>query len=90
MTDLGRALLDQLDADDLRRFAERLAPYLPHDDDEDRWLTSHEAAEYLGVSYSTISKLVAARTIPSTQEVEGGRHYFRRADLDGYRQGRTR
>jgi excisionase family DNA binding protein len=88
MSGLARALLDDLTADDLARLAERLAPYLapvpaPADDG---WLTTREAAAYLGMSVNALHKLTAARQVPFMQASEGARCYFKRSDLDTWRQ----
>jgi len=85
MSALARALLDDLGPDDLADLARRLAPYLPAPAPapEDRWLTTREAADYLALLYSTLKKKMAAGEVPC--EREGGRCYFRRADLDRWR-----
>jgi excisionase family DNA binding protein len=90
MTDLARALLDALDEEDLAALARRLGPFLPATltPAPDRWLTAHEAADYLGIAYSTLKKRMAAGELPC--EREGGRCYFRRADLDAWRLGARR
>ncbi len=53
---------------------------------DDRWLDTHEAADYLGRPVSTIRKLTAARSIPFEQSTPGARCYFRRSDLDRWMQ----
>ena len=88
MSAIVRALLDELEPDDLAVLAERLAPYLvpapaPVDDG---WLTTKEAAAYLGLSVNALHKLTAERRIPFSQASEGARCYFRRSDLDAWRQ----
>ena len=51
-----------------------------------RWLDTAAAAEYLGINRDTLRKLAAARTVPSEQEAPGCKRYFRRSDLDYWRQ----
>lgn len=51
------------------------------------WLDSLHAAEYLGVHRDTLRKLAAERSIPSEQDGPGCKLYFRRSDLDAWRQG---
>jgi excisionase family DNA binding protein len=53
--------------------------------EDDRWLTSREAAAHLGITLNALYKLTAAGSLPSAQEERGGRHYFKRADLDAWR-----
>ena len=55
------------------------------------WLDSRDAADYLGVHRDTLRKLAAARAIPSHQDGPGCKLFFRRPDLDEWRQrgGRT-
>ncbi|MEN3282085.1 MAG: Helix-turn-helix domain [Solirubrobacteraceae bacterium] len=85
MSDLARALLDDLDAEDLAALAERLVPFLPTPEGEEpgAWLTLREGAEYLRIGYQTAKRKVADGSIPC--EREGGRVYLRRADLDEWR-----
>ena len=53
----------------------------------DEWFDSRHAAEYLGVHRDTLRKLAAERTIPSEQDGPGCKLYFRRSELDAWRQG---
>jgi excisionase family DNA binding protein len=90
MSALARALLDDLAAEDLRELAERLAPYLPTPPPPtpDRWLTTREAAEHLGLSVHALHRLTAERSIPFEQDGPGARCYFQRQDLDAWRKHR--
>jgi excisionase family DNA binding protein len=87
MSALGRALLDELSPDDLAELARRLAPHLPTPaaPTEDGWLTTREAADYLGLSVHALHRLTGARTIAFEQAKPGGKCWFRRSDLDAYR-----
>jgi excisionase family DNA binding protein len=87
MTELGRALLDQLGPDDLEQLAERLAPFLrpAPAPAEDGWLTTKQAAGYLGITANALHKLTAERSIPFSQSAPGARCFFRRSDLDEWR-----
>jgi excisionase family DNA binding protein len=86
MSDLGRALLEQLDRNDLEQLAELLAPHLTATTaSDDRWLTTAEAALHLGLSVHALHRLTAARRVPFTQHAPGGRCYFRRSELDAWR-----
>lgn len=91
------ALVDELDDAVLERLADRLAPHVAAHlqprapEGEDRWLTARQAAEHLGLSIHALHKLTAARTIPFEQEGPGCRLWFRRSELDRWReQGGTR
>ncbi|MBS1675795.1 MAG: helix-turn-helix domain-containing protein [Actinobacteria bacterium] len=53
--------------------------------EEDSWMTSAEAARHLAVPISTLRKWTAAGAVPFSQDVPGGRCYFRRAELDRWR-----
>jgi excisionase family DNA binding protein len=64
--------------------AERL---LVSDNRSDEWLDSRHAAEYLGVHRDTLRKLAAERAIPSEQDGPGCKLYFRRSELDAWRNG---
>ena len=52
---------------------------------DDPWMTSQEAASYLGLSLDALHRLTAARRIPFTQDTPAGRLYFKRAELDSWR-----
>lgn len=89
MSELARALLDTLDDDALDHLAEQLAPRIAERivvqaSGDDRWMTTAEAATYIGRSTTALHKLTAARAIPFEQEREGARCYFKRSDLDAW------
>lgn len=95
MTGLGKALIAELDDDDLDRLTERLAPRLasritPAQPTEDSWLSTRGAAAHLGLTVPAIHKLTAARAIPFEQDGPGCRCWFLRSDLDAWRRGQTR
>jgi hypothetical protein len=76
------------DDDGLRRLAELLAPYLPAPAvalQEDRWLSTREAAAYAGTTRHGLHKAMAAREVHFEQDVPGGRAWFKRADIDAWR-----
>lgn len=89
---LARAVLEALDEDALDALAERLAPRIaarlagPREDGGDRWMTTAQAAGYIGVHRDTVRKLAAARAIPAEQDAPGCKLYFRRVDLDRWRE----
>ena len=89
MSALGRALLDQLEPDDLEHLAQLLAPHLPEGDADaspsDGWVTTSQAALHLGISVHALHRLTAARSVPFHQHTPGGRCYFRRSELDAWR-----
>ena len=80
------ALIDGLDANSLERLAERLRPYLPVQAEPDGWLDINGAAAYLALPRSTLHKLTAARSIPFSQDCQGGKLYFKRSALDAWRE----
>jgi excisionase family DNA binding protein len=53
--------------------------------DSAEWLDSRSAAEYLGVHRDTLRKLAAERAIPVHQDGRGCKLFFRRSDLDEWR-----
>lgn len=55
-------------------------------DEPGEWLDSRTAAEYLGVHRDTLRKLAAERAIPVHQDGRGCKLFFRRADLDEWRE----
>ncbi|MGC9222139.1 MAG: helix-turn-helix domain-containing protein [Solirubrobacteraceae bacterium] len=68
--------------------AARLAGQVSGGSDElGEWLDSRHAAEYLGIHRDTLRKLAAERAIPCEQDGPGCKLYFRRTDLDAWRQG---
>jgi hypothetical protein len=77
MSDLGSALIAQLDDDALAELATRLAPFLPRPDsaDDAGWLCTREAAKYLGITANALHKLTAARAIPFEQEGPNAQYY---------------
>jgi excisionase family DNA binding protein len=87
MTELARALLDQLGPEDLEQLAERLAPYLrpARAPTEDGWLSTREAAEYAGCSVDALHKAMARRDVRFEQNGRGGKAWFRRSDVDAWR-----
>ena len=88
-----RAFLADTTLDDLldtlaERLAEHLGPRLtqPRNGIEDPWLTTRDAAQYLGMHPDNLRKLATARIIPSEQDGPGCVHHFRLSDLDGWRE----
>jgi excisionase family DNA binding protein len=82
------SVLDQL----LAHIADRLAAAITDrlaisDNRPDEWLDSRHAADFLGVHRDTLRKLAAERAIPSEQDGPGCKLYFRRSDLDAWRNG---
>ncbi len=55
-------------------------------DDPAEWLDSRSAAEYLGVHRDTLRKLAAEHAIPVHQGGHGCKLFFRRSDLDEWRE----
>lgn len=92
----GGTLRVVLDDDQLDVLAEKIARRLTTTtatssttSDPDRWLTSRDAADYLGLSLAALHRLTSARAIPFSQDAPGARCWFRRRDLGQWReQGR--
>lgn len=78
------ALVDKLVA----RVAAAVVEHLGRasNDDSAEWLDSRSAAEYLGVHGDTLRKLTAERAIPVHQDGRGCKLFFRRSDLDEWRE----
>jgi hypothetical protein len=97
---LARAILDALDSDPEARdqLADLLVPHVwkrmeapAHEQPQDGWLDTRRAAEYLGVTTSGLHKLTAGRLIPFEQDGPGCRCWFKRSELDTWREnGGTR
>jgi excisionase family DNA binding protein len=63
-----------------QRLASRLTVGAP-----DRWLSTHEAAAYLGITANALHKLTARRAIEFEQAKPGAKCWFRKSDLDAWR-----
>lgn len=91
MSPLVRALIAELQGDEgaMRELAIALAPYLPQPSpaDEDRWLSTREAAEHLGLSVAAMHRLTAERSVPFEQDGPGAKCWFKRGALDAWRRG---
>jgi len=83
---IGLAFIEALDDDAYALLAARLAPFLQQPAPADAWLDAKEAAAYLGMPTSTLHKLTAERAIPFTQEGPGCKLYFKRSELDAWRE----
>lgn len=83
MSAVARALLDELEPDDLAALAELLTPYL---NVEDRWLGVRGAAEYAGCSVPALRHAMAQGEVEFQQRVAGGKVFFRRSAIDRWRQ----
>jgi excisionase family DNA binding protein len=59
----------------------------PEPDRWSEWMSTREAARYVGQSVPALQRLAKRGAIPSRQEHEGCKRYFYRADLDAYRRG---
>ena len=88
---IALALVNALDDSTLDVLAARLAPRLLGHlsatvaSDGDGWMDSRQAAHYLGVTMPALYRLSAARRLPSVQACNGGKLWFRRAQLDEWR-----
>lgn len=60
--------------------AERIEPPA-----EDRWMSTRNAAAYLGLTPNALHKLTAAREVPFAQDAPGGKCWFLRSELDAWR-----
>ena len=67
-----------------QKVREVVAETLGSKPEEDPWLNSDAAAEYLGVSRQRIHDLVCLGALPRVGE-KGERLFFRRSTLDSYR-----
>ena len=92
MSDLAIALVEALDDAALDRLVERLGPRLVEAvaerigaRGEDRWLSTQEAADHLGLTPNALHKLTAARAVPFSQDAPGGKCWFLRSELDAWR-----
>lgn len=100
MSALGVALVDELDGEALEALitrlpdsaldvlAERLASRMPAAA-PDGWLTTKQAADYLGLSEKALYHRTAEGSIPCHRDSEekGAKLWFRRSELDRWRRG---
>lgn len=79
-----------LDGATIDRLAASIASRLPRTDgkttEQDGWLTTKQAAAYLGLTVAALHRLTAARRVPFVQDGPGARCWFRRSDLDAWRE----
>jgi hypothetical protein len=76
---------DQLLDDMAVRVADRITSLVQRS--EDRWMDAREAAIYLGFdSVAPLHKLTAAKAVPFSQDVAGGKCWFKRSELDRWRE----
>lgn len=82
------SMLEALVEDIVERVASAVVQQLTAGRDQEigEWLDSRPAADYLGVHRDTLRKLAAERTIPAHQDGPGCKLFFRRSDLDRWRQ----
>jgi hypothetical protein len=81
------ALLDELADRIAERFAERVALRVGESrPDPDRWLTTREAAQHLGMHPDNLRKHAAAREIPSEQDAPRCALHFRLSELERWRE----
>jgi excisionase family DNA binding protein len=84
-------VLLRLDDQSLNRLADRVAERLASTVSTSAttdvgWLTTKQAAEYLGLTVAALHRHTAARTISFVQDAPGGRCWFKRCDLDQWRE----
>jgi hypothetical protein len=86
---LAQAIVDALRTDDVALDALRslISVEAPSPPETDAWMTARAAAAYLGFSsVHPLHKLTAERAIPFAQDAPGCRLYFRRSELDAWRE----
>jgi excisionase family DNA binding protein len=87
---LAQAMVAALDDQALDALADLLAPRIRERlvvqaPAPNRWLSTREAAEYLGITPNALHKLTSSRAIPFAQDGPGAKCWFRPADLDEWR-----
>jgi excisionase family DNA binding protein len=83
------ALAVTLSDSQLDELADRVATRLvaiQQDGDDDRWLDVRAAAEHLAVHPDTVRREAASGRLDSAQDGPGCKLYFRRSELDRWRQ----
>ena len=89
-TELASLIIDaaRSDAGLAADLAAVLRPHLQHEQSAAvGWMTSREAAAYLGLTLAALHRFTAARAVPFQQDTPGGKCWFSRADLDAWRRG---
>ncbi len=82
MTDLARAIIDQLDPEDVAALAELLRPHL---EATDRWLSVRDAASYAGASVNAVRHAIGSGALEHEQRCAGGKVWVRRSAIDAWR-----
>jgi excisionase family DNA binding protein len=59
----------------------------PRSPEQGGWLTTKQAADYLGLTTRAIHHYTAAQAIPFEQDTPGGKCWFLKSELDGWRRG---
>ncbi len=85
MTELGRALLAQLDGNDLDCLADLLADRVADRVDAGGWLDARAAATYAGCTVPALRYAMSRHEVEFEQSCRGGKVWFRRAALDQWR-----
>jgi excisionase family DNA binding protein len=82
-------ILDAETEDLARQIADHLLPALRElqgsAESASGWLTTKDAASYLGISGNALYKLTGSGELTFTQDAPRGKMFFQRADLDDYR-----
>jgi hypothetical protein len=88
---LSLAFIQELDDEALKILAVKLAPMLglqaPGPATEDSWMDTARAAAYLGITKSALNNRTAAREVPFEQDGPGCKCWFKRSQLDAWREG---
>lgn len=91
-TEIARLVISAASADPMlaAQLAAVVEPHLQRGlPAEPGWMTSHQAAAYLGYTLPALYKLTASREIPFEQAVPGAKCWFWRPDLDAWRRGQA-
>ena len=64
----------------------KIRPLLEDRPDSEGWLDTKRAAAYLGISVTALHKLTGARHLAFSQKMTGAPCYFRKSELDAYRE----
>lgn len=81
---VAAAIIDELSERELAELAQRLEPYIAPP--QDQWLDAKQASEHLAISIETLHRHTSNRAIPFHQDCPGGKLYFKRSELDRWRE----